>query len=497
MSKNKQEQQNYDKITPRHLHAINDINNKMAEVDDEHTILEIILDALIAETGAEVGAFIQYDEREDALKPRTIKTCQGVDERNVAFSKTIFRRVLDTKEAVLSFDTQSDENIKGTRSVIINQIHAILAFPLLIKNIVYGIMYFDSRRNRQGFNEAARQFLSFFAPIASLTLEQILNKRAFENENVLLKNRLESVEPVPNMVGNSPAMKQLYRLIHKVAGSDASIIITGENGTGKDLVARAIHELSPRKDKPFIAQYIGSIPSTILESELFGYKRGAFTGANADKIGLFEAVNNGTLFLDEIGDLSPELQAKLLRVLQNREIKRLGENTVRYVDVRILAATNRDLVKMVKEGSFRQDLYYRLNVVNINVPALRERKQDIPLLVEHLLNKENEQEPLTISKEAMKKLMNYHWPGNVRQLENIIKRASILAVDNTIEEGDIEFDDMESDMISEHYTATLEELKNAIIKQRIEYFNGNKTRAAKSLNISLRSLQAKAKELGI
>ncbi|MBD3224607.1 MAG: GAF domain-containing protein, partial [Caldithrix sp.] len=462
-------------------------------------ILSFILGQLIHETGAEVGAFIQYDTKTDKLIPKTILTSdqKEANKDDVAFSSTIFRKVLNTKEAVLSFDTRSDDNIQGTRSMIINRIHAILAFPLIIKNTVYGIMYLDSRENRQSFNEASRQFLSFFAPIASLTLEQILNKRRFENENVLLKNQLESIQEIPSMVGESPVMQQLFRLIHKVAQSDASVIITGENGTGKDLAARAIHELSPRKDNPYIAQYIGNIPNSILESELFGYKKGAFTGANSDKMGLFEAVNNGTLFLDEIGDLSPELQAKMLRVLQNKEIKRLGENTVRYVDVRIIAATNRDLAQMVKRGEFRQDLYYRLNVVNIHVPPLRERKQDIPLLIDHIMRKEGDESNKTISKPALKKLLNYHWPGNVRQLENIIRRAAILTTSSQIEAEDIQFDELDDESSDILVSKTMEQIKKMVIRQRIEYFEGNKTRAAESLDISLRSLQSKAKEMGL
>ena len=303
------------------------------------------------------------------------------------------------------------------------------------------------------------------------------------------------------MVGESPVMKRLFSLISKVARSDASVLITGENGTGKELVARAIHDLSDRKDKPFIAQYVGNIPGTILESELFGYKKGAFTGATSDRIGLFEAANGGTLFLDEIADLPYEIQAKLLRVLQNREFKRLGETIIRKADVRILAATNQDLNKLIKEGKFREDLYYRLNVVRITVPPLRERKSDIPLLVEHFLQSIDKN--LRISNEALKKLMDYHWPGNVRQLENIIKRASILASDSTIQADDIQFDDFDTEPLARllpknlEDEASLEEIKNYIIRKRLELFNGNKTRAAKSLNISLRALQLKAKELGL
>ncbi len=483
----------YTQLDASHLQKIYELTRQMSSLGDEARMLDILLDELMQVTHAEVGAFIYYDARADQFEPRTIRSPFGAKDQQVEFSSTVFRQVLSTKEAVLSFDTRQDAAYQDSRSVIMNDIHAILAFPLIINDDLYGILYFDSRRNRQSFNEVTRQFLSFFAVIASLALEQVLKKEQVEKENVALKNRLEYSPVIPEMIGQSTVMQNLFRLIHKVAQTDVPVIISGENGTGKDLVAQAIHKLSKRKDQPFIAQYIGNIPATIVESELFGYKKGAFTGANTNKTGLFEAANGGTLFLDEIGDLHPDLQVKLLRVLQNHEIKRLGENTVRKVDVRIVTATNRDLVQMVKEGAFREDLYYRLNVINIIVPPLRERSSDIPLLAEHFL-KESQME---LSREALSKLMQYHWPGNVRQLDNILKRATILATGQRIEEDDIQLDMAETAPVSSPMEGTMEEIKNRIIRQRIEECNGNKTHAAKSLNISLRSLQAKAKELGL
>jgi len=491
----------YDKLTEKHLATIHRLTRQMSAMSDEENVLDTLLNQLIDETGAEVGAFIYYDQEQDRFIPRSIITRGIPSNEEINFSQTVFQQILKTRQAILSFDTQSDSNYQNAQSVIINQIHSILAFPLIIKDQVYGILYFDSRKNRQHFNEANRQFLSLFSAIASLAMEQILTRRKYENENIILRNRLEQPSRIPALIGESPVMQKLFSIINKVAKTDVSVLITGENGTGKELVARAIHDLSDRHDKPFIAQYIGNIPATILESELFGYKKGAFTGATADRIGLFEAANGGTLFLDEIGDLPFELQAKLLRILQNKEFKRLGENLIRHADVRIVAATNQDLTQLIKEGKFREDLYYRLNVVRIVVPPLRDRKSDIPLLVEHFLQKDNPD--MQISNAALKKLMDYNWPGNVRQLENIIKRTCIMAANSTIEPEDIQLDDLEveasNNLLPEKLEteATLEEIKNYIIKRRLEQFNGNKTRAAKSLNISLRALQLKAKELGL
>ena len=446
------------------------------------------------ETGAEVGAFIYYNLSTEIFEPRIVKSSDGSDATKITFSTTVLKDVASSSEAVLAIDTRSDQKYQEARSVIMNEIHAILAFPLTINSELYGVMYFDSRRNRQGFNEAVRQFLSFFSVVAALVIKKVLKKEAFEKENVALKNQLEKSISIPQIIGQAPPMQELFQLVHKVSQSDVSVIISGENGTGKDLVARVIHDLSDRKDKPFIAQYIGNIPDSLVESELFGYKKGSFTGANSDKVGLFEAASGGTLFLDEIGDLSPELQVKLLRVLQNQEIRRLGENTVRKVDVRILAATNRDLAEMVKTAAFREDLYYRLNVINVRVPALRERTTDIVLLAEHFLKGSKAQ----LSKPALKKLISYHWPGNVRQLDNILKRAAILANTDRIEEDDIQLDSEQAAGNSTNtYTGTLEEIKNLVIRQRLQLFDGNKTHAAKSLDISLRSIQAKAKELDL
>ncbi len=481
----------FDSIDLKELEALHALTEKMASLEDDQEILRTVLKHFVIQIGAEVGAFIYYDRQSDSFDIRIIESTLPVHDEAKYFSQTVFRKILETRRAHLSFDTNTDESPPQSKSIVINQIHAILAFPLIINDQVYGIMYFDSRHSRQKFTEESRQLLAFFAPIASLTLARALSGKEIRRENALLKSRLPG-ENLPDIIGESPAIKQVTRLVHKVAPTDASVLILGENGVGKDLVARAIHRLSKRRNKPYMAQFVGNLPATILESELFGYKKGAFTGANSDKMGIFEAVDGGTLFLDEISELSFDLQSKLLRVLQNKEIKRLGENTIRRIDVRIIAATNRDLKQMIAEGRFREDLYYRLNVISLTVPPLRERRDDIPLLAEHILKKLSGEGNRRLSTGAIKKLMVYNWPGNVRQLENVLQRAYIVSEAETIRDEDILLDDA-----GETMDGTMEELKNRLIRQRIKQFNGNKTLAAKSLDISLRSLQMKARELGL
>jgi transcriptional regulator with PAS, ATPase and Fis domain len=325
----------------------------------------------------------------------------------------------------------------------------------------------------------------------SISLEKVFTIENLSDENIRLKNVLESVEAIPDMIGESKPMKELSKIIHRVANTETSVLILGESGSGKDLVARAIHKLSSRKDHPYLAQFCGSIPDSLLESELFGYNKGAFTGATKDKKGLFEIADKGTFFLDEIADISSALQAKLLRVLENKEIIRLGDTKVKKIDVRILAATNKNLKTLVDEGKFREDLYYRLNVFPIKIPSLRERKDDISLLVQKFIEISQNQN-LKISATALKKLEDYPWPGNVRQLNNVINRAIILSNEEIINVEHISLEDEAQTLDS---NKTLKQMEEKILIERLKEFQDNKTKTAKSLGVSVRWIQKKMKEL--
>src|SRR6476646_8727740 len=302
---------------------------------------------------------------------------------------------------------------------------AVERYPDIIAIVVTG--YGTVKDAVEAIKRGAWDFVSkpFQIDELLLALTAALEQRRLKSENAYLRAQLDERHRFEGLIGKSPAMKRLFQLLETVAGTNSTILITGETGTGKEVVARAIHHNSPRRVHRFVALNCSAIPETLLEAELFGHVRGAFTGAVGNRQGRLEQAHKGTLFLDEVGTMSAALQMKLLRVLQEREFDRVGDSQTVKVDVRVVAATNSDLTRMVSEGSFREDLYYRLNVIPVQLPPLRERKDDVPLLVQHFLDKlRGEKAPLlSVSQEAMRALMAYPWPGNVRQLENAIERA--------------------------------------------------------------------------
>ena len=332
-------------------------------------------------------------------------------------------------------------------------------------------------------------------------IRNALEKRDLKQENTLLRQDVQSRDGFCGIIGKSPRMRELFTMIQKVAGSTSSVLILGESGTGKELAARAIHTSSARRSKPFVAVNCGAIPETLIESELFGHKKGAFTGAVADRPGLFEQAEGGTLFLDEIGELPLLLQTKLLRVLQEREFRRVGDSVVRKTDVRVLAASNRDLQEQVASGGFREDLYYRINVVQIVMPPLRERIEDLPLLVEHFFRKFCDKGHCgeVITPAAMKLLMNYPFPGNIRELENVVERSLILDRDVisevTLPEqvrssrsiclgGDVDIPECGMSL-----EPLLEDLEKKYLLKALEKTRGAKKKAADLLGMSFRSFR--------
>jgi DNA-binding NtrC family response regulator len=338
-------------------------------------------------------------------------------------------------------------------------------------------------------------------------VKKALELSALRDENRKLREELGRRYEFDNIIGRSAAMQEIFGTIERVAPTHATVLLGGESGVGKDLIARAIHYHSPRRDKPFVKINCSALPENLMESELFGYEKGAFTGANAPKPGRFEQADTGTVFLDEIGDVPASVQVKLLRILQEREFERLGSNRTRHIDVRIIAATNQDLRAALEQGTFREDLYYRLNVVPIEIPPLRDRPEDIPFLAEHLTRKlaaASGSRVEAISEEAIRKLMQYHWPGNVRELENVIERSLVLCAGTRLEAADIKLDTApranrraatENNFLPEG--TTLDEYEQAIIREALRRAEGNKSQAARLLGLTRNALRYRLSQMGL
>lgn len=343
----------------------------------------------------------------------------------------------------------------------------------------------------------------------SKMIENIELKNKLQEENTKLRSKLSEKYSFDTIISQSEEMKRVMSTAIKVANTNVPVLILGESGTGKELIARAIHFASQRADKPFVIVNCSALPETLFESELFGYEKGAFTGADKQRIGRFEEANGGTLFIDEIGDIPPPMQVKLLRALQFSEIQRLGSNKTLKVDVRIISATNQNIQQLVTEGKFREDLFYRINVVTLNLPPLRQRKEDIPLLVTYFLQKYANIYHLPqkkISREALQKLIYYDFPGNIRELENIIQRAIILSSSKVIEEKDIELIGRSSNTSFKYKNIDIpltdlnffiEEIERRMIEKALMETLGNQTKAAQILNISERTLRYKIRKYGI
>lgn len=342
-------------------------------------------------------------------------------------------------------------------------------------------------------------------------LRKALERSQLLRENLNLQRRIKKKEPFENLVGSSPAMQRVYQTIQMIAKTDVTVLITGESGTGKDLAARAVHALSHRNDQPYVTVNCPTLPENILESELFGYKKGAFTDASSDKIGLFEEAQGGTIYLDEIGDIASTIQTKLLRVLQEKEIKPLGQTKSIKVDVRVIASTNRDLREKIRQQEFREDLFYRLNVLTVHMPPLREHKEDIPLLVEHFLKHycdEFGKPPKSLSSELMDLLLRRNWEGNVRELENIINRAILLSTGEVIEPHEIGWTAELPDSCavgSEIYGMPYKAAKGEVLRHfHAQYLgellrrnNGNVTHSARECGLERQALQQILRRYGL
>jgi transcriptional regulator with GAF, ATPase, and Fis domain len=407
---------------------------------------------------------------------------------SVPVCRTVLRQVNVERSGVLVHSVSANEKLRKLESARGSQAHSILCVPIVSGEHVLGMMYVDAVTPTIEFSDSHLQITMGIAAIAALALKNVRNTALLQLENDRLREELDLQH---NMIGDSAAMRGLRQLITRVAAADTTVLICGESGTGKELVARAIHDSSDRSDGPFVAINCAALTESLLETELFGHEKGSFTGALAQKRGHIEIANGGTLFLDEVGEFAGGLQAKLLRALQEREVIRVGGTRPINVDVRVLAATNRDLGAAVAAGSFRQDLYYRLNVVRVEVPSLRVHRDDIAAMAEHFLERYSrkcKRRVCGISPQAMQALTAYDWPGNVRELENAIERAVVLGSTDVILPEDLpeallERGAAQAGVVPESYHDALLAFKKQLILNAIAKSDGTLAHAARLLGL--------------
>ena len=492
-------------------------------------LLEQVLDTLVLWTGVERGLLL-LRAPDGRLVPRAARNLarKDLDGEQLALSQTIARRAIETGDAVVATDALSTLGAAHA-SVHALRLRSVLAVPLLARGEALGVVYLDDRVRKGAFGPRELAWVRVVASQAAMAIadarDAVLLRRAArraERARVrvegLLRERETELEATrteleltreggenryryDEIAGRSEPMRDLLRLVDRVTGSEVPVLVIGESGTGKELIARAIHANGARARRAFVTENCASVPETLLESTLFGHVRGAFTGASSTRAGLFDVADGGTLFLDEIGEMSLAMQAKLLRVLQDGEVRAVGGERSRRVDVRVIGATHRDLEAMVAAGTFREDLFYRLNVITLRVPALRERPEDIPLLFEHFARKHGPPGGVKVSRAAMAKLIAFPWPGNVRQLENEVRRALVLA------DGAIDLAELSADVVRGgppaargsglHLRSRVDALESALLQEALAKTRGNQTRAAQMLGLSRFGLQKMIKRLGV
>lgn len=472
----------------RDLVALMQFSTKINSVRGLEKLQNEILLQLFEVIPAQEGAILLIDEDGDFTEICGLNREAQNDSVNV--SQTIIKQVLAEKTSILANNISAENKLNEAESLFISMTSSLLCVPLLLLEKTLGIIYLATKNAHSVFDESHLRFVTAIAGISAVAIENSRNVEFLERENERLRseNLLEK-----NMLGESTAMQKVFGIIAKVAPSDSTVLIEGESGTGKELAAKAIHLNSRRKNKPFVAINCAALTETLLESELFGHERGAFTGAIAQKKGKIEFAQGGTLFLDEIGEMALPLQAKLLRVLQEREFERVGGLKPIKADIRLIAATNRNLEDEAKAGNFRQDLFYRLNVVRLTMPSLRERKEDILLLAESFVEKfarQMNRRLRGISTKAKKLLQNYDFPGNVRELENAIERAVVLGSSEWILPEDIPENMLEAVNLQDfnetlplNYHNAVQERKKELIRKAFQEAKGSYVEAAKILDV--------------
>lgn len=473
-------------LMARDLSALMKISTSINAIRGLEDLLQRLLELLFEVVPAQRGAILlTTDESLESSFVFGLDRVSGKD-KAVNVSRTIAQQVLRDGVALLANDAET-QSFLSTDSVIKARTRSVMCVPLVMIDHKLGVLYLDTTIAGDQFNRDHLQLVTAIAGIAAVAIENARHFEWLQTENERL---LADVNIEHNMVGEGAAMQRVYHFISKVAPTDSTVLIAGESGTGKELAARAIHRNSKRAQKPFMAVNCAALTESLLESELFGHEKGAFTGAFSQKKGRLEVADGGTVFLDEIGELTPALQVKLLRVLQEREFERVGGTVTIKVDLRVIAATNKNLEDAIEAGEFRQDLYYRLNVVSLEMPALRERREDIMLLASYFADKYGakcNRKLVGISADARECLTAYYWPGNVRELENAIERAIVLGTTDVILPEDLPEALLERETSAAQstmgYHEAVTQTKKQIILKAIEEAKGNYTEAAKLLGV--------------
>src|SRR6478609_6550396 len=466
-----------------------EFSDRLMHVRDLSELLESLMDAVIEITNADKGFLILLEG-----ETLDVKVARNLNRENIAdavsqLSDSIIAKVVRSRKPVIVSDAMSDDEFGSAKSVMHLKVSSVICVPLLDRGRLLGLIYVGNDSIRDLFQEQTLRVLTVFSSQASLIVANALLLNELRVDNRRLAERLEQYR-FGEIVGTSPPMQSVFRKVEKIAPTDISVLITGETGTGKELIAREIHNRSPRAGKPFVTINCGAIPENLLESELFGHIKGAFTGAVANKQGKFQAADGGTLFLDEIGEMPIELQVKLLRAIQEKVVYRVGDTRPETVDIRILAATNRDLEKEIAAGRFREDLFYRLNVVNVHLPPLRDRGEDIVVLARYMVGRYAPEYGNTVrglTPNAIAAIKRHRWPGNIRELENRIKKAVVLADKALLgpEDLDLSPDDLPPIL---PLAEAKEKFQRDYINEILTLNNGNRTKTARDLGVDPRTI---------
>ncbi|HEU4384567.1 MAG TPA: sigma 54-interacting transcriptional regulator [Anaeromyxobacteraceae bacterium] len=471
------------------VEALVRFSERLLAATDLPRLLDELLDALLELTHADKGFLILLEDGELSVKAARNLSRATIEDAVSRVSDSIVQKVVQTRRALVVADALHDQEWSSSSSVVNLKLCSVMCAPLMARGEVFGVIYLGNDSVVNLFDERALEPLTVFAAQASLLVQNALLVDGLKRENVALRAEAAGRQ-YGDLLGAGPAMREVFRRVEKVAATDVSVLVSGETGTGKELVAREIHRRSTRSQGPFVPVNCAAIPEGLLESELFGHVKGAFTGAVATRPGRFQAAHGGTLFLDEVGEMPGALQVKLLRALQERTVVKVGDSRPEPVDIRVVAATNKVLEDEIARGAFREDLYYRLNVISIRLPPLRDRGDDVAVIARYFLQryaKEYASRARTFAPGAVVAMKKYRWPGNIRELENRVKKAVVLAEGPLVTASDLDLRPENLEPIMPLAQAK-EEFQKRYINEVLERNGGNRTKTAKDLDVDPRTI---------